>query len=135
MYCPRCQTQNPDYQKYCSSCGCDLQQGASASSGTQQQQYTPQPQYQPYDQSYQNQPADGAATMSLVFGILGVVLCAIFSIPALVQAKKAIRLGSTDGKAKAGQILGIIGAVLLGIYVVSSLIGLVVVLIAASQGL
>jgi|GEM_PF-5887711 len=73
--------------------------------------------------------------MSLVFGILGVVLCAIFSIPALVQAKKAIRLGSTDGKAKAGQILGIIGAVLLGIYVVSSLIGLVVVLIAASQGL
>jgi hypothetical protein len=80
----------------------------------------PQPQYQQpepppqYQQAGQYVPAgDGAATASLVCGIIGLVLGNfILGIIAIIQGNKALRLGFPDGKAKAGKILGIIDIIL-----------------------
>jgi hypothetical protein len=78
----------------------------------------PQPQYQQPQPPPQGQyqappqyaaPGDGAATGSLVCGIIGLVLGnIILGIIAIVQGNKALRQGFPGGKAKAGKILGII---------------------------
>ena len=84
----------------------------------------------PMQYSQQSVDADKAVTLSLVFGILGVVLMPIIFGPlALWQAGKAERLGKP---ATAGKVLGWIGTIL-GILGVIALI-LFVVLGVASVG-
>ena len=66
--------------------------------------------------------ANSAATLSLVFGILGVVLLPILAPLALWQASKAEKLGKS---ATAGKVLGWIGVVFLAIGVIFFLILLI----------
>ncbi|WP_211489818.1 DUF4190 domain-containing protein [Georgenia thermotolerans] len=73
--------------------------------------------------------ANSAATLSLVFGILGVVLLPILAPFALWQASKAEKLGKS---ATAGKVLGWIGVVFLAVGVVFFLLFLIG--LAASGG-
>lgn len=66
--------------------------------------------------------ANSAATLSLVFGILGVVLLPILAPLALWQASKAEKLGKS---ATAGKVLGWIGVVFLAIGIVFFVIFLI----------
>jgi hypothetical protein len=77
-------------------------------------------------------------TLILVFGILGLVMCAIFGIVAWVMANtdlEAMDRGEMDtagrDQTQTGKILGIIGTVLLGIGVLVG-IGFVVLAVGAS---
>ncbi|MDR0914823.1 MAG: zinc-ribbon domain-containing protein [Oscillospiraceae bacterium] len=78
-----------------------------------QYQYPQYPQ-QPYNGQYPQYPnyannGDGAATGSLVCGIIGLFVAGlIMGIIAIVQGNKAKKLGYTGGKATAGIVLGII---------------------------
>jgi uncharacterized Tic20 family protein len=81
-----------------------------------------------------SQEANSAATLSLVFGILGVLLLPIVFGPlALWQAKKAERLGKP---ATAGKVLGWIAIVLVIIGIVVGIIFFIVALagVGASSG-
>jgi len=106
------QSQNPQYGSYGSS--------PSNSGG-----YVPAaPPAYGYDAT--SQAANSAATLSLVFGILGVLLLPIVFGPlALWQAKKAEQLGKP---ATAGKVLGWIAIVLV-------IIGIVVGIIAVAFGI
>lgn len=81
-------------------------------SGYSQPSYQQAPPASPYAQQHQypvqgNQEGKSASTLSMVFGILGViVLPLIFAPLALWQASKAEKLGTT---ATAGKVLGYIG--------------------------
>jgi len=68
----------------------------------------------PYQQNYyaQAQPGKGAATGSLVCGIISVFFAGlILGIIAIAQGRKAKRLGYIGGMATAGIVLGIIGLI------------------------
>jgi uncharacterized Tic20 family protein len=99
-----------------------------------QQQHSPQGQYgsygagaggyvpaapPAYGYDTTSQEANSAATLSLVFGILAVVLLPIVFGPlALWQAKKAERLGKP---ATAGKVLGWIGIVMVILGIVAAI--------------
>ena len=97
-----------------------------------QQPYQQQPygsQYQqPYGQNYQNyqqrygnnaKPGSGAATTSLVCGIVGLFFLGIaLGIIAIVQGNRAKKLGYPGGKATAGIVLGILDLVGFALYLV-----------------
>ena len=78
---------------------------------------TPPPNFgQPYQSKFhgrvQKDPAESAATASLVFGIIGLCLIGmVFGIVAIVQGRKAKSLGYTGGKATAGIVLGIVAII------------------------
>jgi hypothetical protein len=91
------------------------------------------------------QPSNGAATTSLILGVLGLVLVLftagagfLFSLPASIaawiagaQGRKRVAKGQTtegDGLAHAGVVLGIIGVVL-------GVIGMVVWIVLIASGL
>jgi uncharacterized membrane protein YjgN (DUF898 family) len=85
-------------------------------------------------------PEDSQATVSLVLGILGLIICNILAPFAWAIGNtevNAIDAGRRDpanrGMAQAGKILGIIGTVLLIIGVVVGLVFLVVALVAAAS--
>jgi hypothetical protein len=86
----------------------------------------------------QHYPEDSQATLALVLGILGIVICNIlgpFAWSIGNTELKAIEAGrrnpANQGMAQAGKILGIIGTVLLGIVLVFGVLFLFVGLIAA----
>jgi len=85
-----------------------------------------QPSYgqQPYQDQYSNSPqANGAATGSLVCGIIGFFVAGlILGLVAITQSKKAKRLGYVGGKATAGMVLGVIDVIAWAILVVLMLI-------------
>ena len=86
----------------------------------------------PMQYSQQSVDADKAVTLSLVFGILGVVLMPIIFGPlALWQSGKAERLGKP---ATAGKVLGWIGTIL-GILGVIALILFVVLGVASMESM
>ncbi|WP_052436650.1 DUF4190 domain-containing protein [Georgenia sp. SUBG003] len=81
-----------------------------------------------YDSS--SQEANSAATLSLVFGILGVVLLPIVFGPlALWQAKKAERLGKP---ATAGKVLGWISIALVIIGIIGGIIFVIAMAMSAN---
>jgi len=68
------------------------------------------------------------ATTVFVLGIIGVVLCQILGIIALVMGNSEFKKGyPKTGLLYAGWILGIIGTVLLGLLIVFSIIYVVVI--------
>jgi uncharacterized Tic20 family protein len=80
-----------------------------------------------------SQEANSAATMSLIFGILGVVLLPIVFGPlAIWQAKKAERLGKP---ATAGKVLGWIGVALVIIGVIAFIAFFVLAGAASTSGI
>ena len=66
---------------------------------------------------YDRRSADGdsAATLAIIFGVVGIVLLPILAPLAIWQANKADKLGTP---ATAGKVLGWVGVALLIIYVV-----------------
>jgi len=70
------------------------------------------------------------AVSALVFGILGVCLCGLLGIGAIIQANNAKRAMASDptlggaGMATAGLVLGIIGLALFGLFSLGTLIGM-----------
>ena len=77
----------------------------------------------------------------LVFGILGFVLCPIFSIIAWVMGStdlKEMDAGRMDpegrGLTKAGQVLGMIEVALIALGIVVGLIAMLVVVFASASG-
>lgn len=73
----------------------------------------------------------------LVFGILGLVLCQVFSIVAWVMGKTDLAemdAGRMDpegrGLTKAGQILGIIGTLLFAVGLLFALVVVIIVLVS-----
>lgn len=105
-YCPKCRTQNPETATFCSACGSPLVVPGSASPVME----------------YPAGPVEtsGKATASLVLGILGLVICPLLGIVAIVLglvAKAEIRRSGGrlrgDGFALAGIILGIVWLVLI----------------------
>lgn len=81
--------------------------------------------------------------MVLVFGIIGLVVCQLFSIAAFFMAKNDLRdmdagLMDPSGRenTKIGKILGIIGLVLFALSLVFVVIYLVIIfMVFASQGI
>jgi len=74
------------------------------------------------DYRYGNQAPDQYGVASMVLGILGLVLCGICSIIALVYAGKQNAI-LPNGFSNAGKIMGIIGTVLWSIGIVVFIIG------------
>ena len=86
----------------------------------------------------QHYPEDSQATLSLVLGILGIVICGIIAPFAWSIGNtevNAIDAGRRDpsnrGMAQAGKILGIVGTVFLAIGVAIGLLFLFIGLVAA----
>ncbi len=74
------------------------------------------------------------ATTILVLGILGLVICGVCAIIALVMGNSEFKKGyPKTGNLYAGWILGLIGTILFGLIVVVGIIWLVVVGIAVSS--
>ncbi|MDX6593455.1 MAG: hypothetical protein QOJ13_2651 [Gaiellales bacterium] len=100
--CPSCGEALPDGAEFCASCGAGVIQAGREPVETR---------------------ASGKATMSLVFGILGViVLPMVFSLLAVafgIIAKREVRQNhemSGNGRATAGIVLGIAGLALLPVW-------------------
>ncbi|GAA1621246.1 hypothetical protein [Georgenia ruanii] len=72
--------------------------------------------------------ANSAATLSLVFGILGVIVLPILAPLALWQASKAEKLGKS---ATAGKVLGWIGVVFLALGVLAFVFFVIVAAVGA----
>jgi steroid 5-alpha reductase family enzyme len=79
--------------------------------------YPPAPGGEPYGV---NPAADRKATQALIFSIVGLLCCFIFSIVAIVFAGQAEQQGSTNGQAKIARILGYVG---IALWVVGLLFG------------
>ena len=98
MICKTCGAHQPDSVRFCSACGLDLQPAG------------PQVYAQP---QYQNPEAVRAADTAFICGIIGLfVIGLILGIIAVVQARKAKRLGYTDSKASTGFVLGVVAIVI-----------------------
>jgi uncharacterized membrane protein YjgN (DUF898 family) len=85
-------------------------------------------------------PEHPQATMVLILGILGLVLCTVLSPIAWVMGNRVVReidasAGQVGGRsqANAGRICGIVGTVMIGVGLLIGIVLLVVVLIAASS--
>lgn len=117
------------------------------------QQYTNYQQpYQQYQQPYQQQryyapmppmPGKGAATASMICGIISLVMCLTgwmaliglgLGIPAIITGASAKKQGYVGGMAQAGFIMGIIGTVLSGLFLLACTAILVEVGTENSQG-
>ena len=58
-------------------------------------------------------PASGSdGSTALTFGILALLLCAAFGIPAIVFGNRVLKENPADGKARAGVILGWIAIII-----------------------
>ncbi len=84
---------------------------------------------------------DSQATMILILGILGLLLCQVLSPIAWIMGNRelraidgGIRPPSNRDQARIGQILGIIGTVLIGLAAVALIVGvLMVVLLGVAE--
>ena len=152
IICDKCGAQNNDGSQVCSHCNQPItaaQQGYARPQPYGQQGHgqppspygnpyqpnvqqggyppPPSPYGQPYQQNYyypQKHPGESAATGALVCGIIGLFfLGLVLGIIAIVQGRKAVRLGYPGGKATAGIVLGVI-----------SLIGWAIIMIAIASG-
>jgi len=98
VYCSKCGAQIPDNSASCQQCGTVFGGAQPANWSAPQQPWLPV-----------TPPGDGAATVSLICGIIGFFFAGlILGIVSIVQGAKAKRLGYTGGKATAGIVLGII---------------------------
>ncbi|MCL2342847.1 MAG: zinc-ribbon domain-containing protein [Firmicutes bacterium] len=103
MYCQNCGTQVAEDTLFCPVCGTQVAESAPID------RQNPDPQA-PYNyMSPQNQAAESAATTSMVCGIVGFFIAGVvLGIIAIIQSRKAQKLGYVGGKATAGLVLGII---------------------------
>ena len=107
-----------------------------------QQGYPPpypsyQPGYQPYGPQQQDHPQ---ATLSMILGIVGVVVCQLTAPFALVIGRRAMNeidaSGGTlggRGMAQAGFILGIIGCVFLALFLLYIIFVVIILGVAGSS--
>lgn len=119
MFCRNCGNQLPEGALFCNACGTKVEapaQPAPEQPVYNQQPAPEQPAYtQPvYTQPQTNPDVEGAATGSLVFGILSLALGGILGIIfGKIAQNKAnefqMMTGELTGKAKVGNILGRIG--------------------------
>ncbi len=122
MVCKSCGFNNEGNAKFCTSCGAELTAPVA-----------PQPEYVYAQPVQKEQPAKPLAILSLIFAIVGSVLCCCYgtgsfaSIAAIIMGAIAKAKGNTSGMAKAGLIIGIINIALLVIAVIIVIIYYVVI--------
>lgn len=117
MICTKCNAPNSGSAQYCDRCGAAL---PLQTQNTEVQHPSPFQQEEQVDSYGRAQyihsvdpQAESAASTAQICGILGIFLFGfVLGIVAIVQGKKAHRLGYTGRKASAGITLGIIDIIL-----------------------
>jgi len=119
MFCPKCGTMQDDKAQFCMSCGTNI---------ANTQQSSQQSFQQSFQQDYQQtaQPGNGAATVSLICGIVGLFFFGlILGIIAIIQGNSARKQGYVGAKATIGIVLGILDVVfgVVGVLFMIAIIG------------
>ena len=114
QFCSNCGEKVEPSWNACPKCGSLLEKeeyspATPQYSPQQVQQPQPQPYQQPTPQYSQPKGGTSSATLSLIFGIIGLCCCGfIFGILAIYYGNKGINEGTDSGTARVGLILGVI---------------------------